>query len=52
MTREEAIKNREECLKYLEGLGCKATPECVEAVRWSIKALKAYQSDEIEKGGG
>lgn len=42
MTREEAIKNREECLKYLEGIGEKASFECVEAVKWSIKALRAY----------
>lgn len=42
MTIEEAIKNREECLKYLEGLGAMATPENVEAVRWSLKALRAY----------
>lgn len=42
MNREEAIKNREECLKYLEGIGAKASFECVEAVKWSIKALRAY----------
>ena len=43
MTREEAIQNREDCLKYLEGIGRKASPECVEAVRWSVKALKALR---------
>lgn len=41
MTLEEAIKNREDFLKYLEGIGQKAIPDCVEAVRWSVKALKA-----------
>lgn len=40
MTREEAIQNREDCLKYLEGIGREASPECIEAVRWSVKALK------------
>lgn len=43
MTLEEAIANREDCLKYLEGCGPMATPECVEAVRWSVKALKALR---------
>lgn len=43
MTREEAIKNREDCLKYLEGIGKKASPGCVEAMRWSVKALKALR---------
>lgn len=43
MTLEEAIKNREDCLKYLEGIGRKASPDCVEAVRWSVKALKALR---------
>lgn len=43
MTREEAIQNREDCLKYLEGIGRKASPECIEAVRWSVKALKALR---------
>lgn len=43
MTLEEAIKNREECLRYLEDIGAKATPNCVEAVRWSVKALKALR---------
>lgn len=42
MTIEDAIKNRERCLEYLEGLGPMATPENVEAVRWSLKALRAY----------
>lgn len=43
MTLEEAIKNREDCMKYLEGLGQKASPDCLEAVRWSVKALKALR---------
>ena len=43
MTLEEAIKNREECLRYLEDIGAKATPSCVEAVRWSVKALQAFR---------
>lgn len=44
MTIEEAIKNREKCLNYLEGLGALATPESVEAVRWSVKTLREYQA--------
>ena len=43
MTIDEAIKNREDCLKYLEEIGPKASPDCVEAVRWSVKALKALR---------
>lgn len=43
MTIDEAIKNREDCLKYLENIGRRANPECVEAVRWSVKALKAMR---------
>nr|DAP75508.1 MAG TPA: recombination protein [Caudoviricetes sp.] len=43
MTIDEAIKNREDCLKYLEGVGPKASPDCIAAVRWSIKALKALR---------
>lgn len=53
MTLEEAIKNREDCLKYLEGIGRKASPECMEAVRWSVKALKAIHPvsrERVEKG--
>ena len=49
MTREEAIQNREDCLKYLEGIGRKASPECVEAVRWSVKALKALRPVSRER---
>ena len=52
MTREEAIKNREDCMKYLEGLGQKASPGCLEAVRWSVKALKALRPvsrEQVEK---
>lgn len=56
MTREEAIANREDCLKYLEGCGPMATPECVEAVRWSVNALKAlrpvsrWQVEQVWRG--
>ena len=53
MTLEEAIKNREDCLKYLEGLGPKASPDCLEAVRWSVKSLKALRPvsrEQVEKG--
>jgi hypothetical protein len=42
MTIEEAIKNREECLEYLESIKGRANPECIEAVRWSLKALRTY----------
>lgn len=55
MTLEEAIKNREECLRYLEDIGAKATPSCVEAVRWSVKALKALRPitrEQVEKMRG
>ena len=44
MTREEAIKNLEKCLEYLEGIGLRATRENVEAVRMSIEALRAQQT--------
>ena len=43
MRIDEAIKNREDCLKYLEGIGPKASPDGLEAVRWSVKALKALR---------
>ena len=43
MTIDEAIKNREDCLKYLEEIGSKASPDCLEAVRWSVQALKALR---------
>ena len=52
MNLEEAIKNREDCLKYLERIGQKAIPDCVEAVRWSAKALKALRPvsrEQVEK---
>ena len=52
MTIDEAIKNREDCLKYLEEIGPKASPDCVEAVRWSAKALKALRPvsrEQVEK---
>ena len=40
MTIEEAIKNRENCLEYLEKSGPLATKENVEAVRLSLVALR------------
>ena len=49
MTIDEAIKNREDCLKYLEGRGEGASPDCVEAVRWSVKALKALRPVSRER---
>ena len=52
MTIDEAVKNREDCLKYLEEIGPKASPDCVEAVRWSVKALKALRPvsrEQVEK---
>ena len=52
MILEEAIKNREDCLKYLEECGPKASPDCVEAVRWSVKALIALRPvsrEQVEK---
>lgn len=52
MELAEAIKNREECLEYLEGIGQKASLDCVEAVRWSVKALKALRPvsrEQVEK---
>ncbi len=52
MTLEEAIKNREEFLRYLEDIRAKVTPSCVEAVRWSVKALKALcpiTREQVEK---
>ena len=55
MTIDEAIKNREDCLKYLEGIGPKASPDCLEAVRWSVKALKALRPvsrEQVEKMRG
>lgn len=53
MTLEEAIKNREEFLRYLEDIGAKAPPSCVEAVRWSVKALKALRPitrEQVRRG--
>ena len=55
MTIDEAIKNRENCLQYLEGIGQKASPDCVEAVRWSVKALKALRPvsrEQVERMRG
>lgn len=49
MTIDEAIQNREECLKYLEGLGQKASQQNVEAVHWSVRALKALRPVSREK---
>ena len=49
MTIDEAVKNREDCLKYLEGRGEGASPDCVEAVRWSVKALKALRPVSRER---
>ena len=46
MTIEEAIKNRERCLEYLEGCGPQASAENVEAVRLSLAALRAQQEAE------
>lgn len=40
MTIEEAIKNREHCLEYLERCAVGTNPECVEAVRLSLVALR------------
>ena len=49
MNLEEAIKNREDCLKYLEEIGPKASHDCLEAVRWSAKALKALRPVSRER---
>ena len=49
MTIDEAIKNREDCLKYLEEIGPKASHDCLEAVRWSVKALKALRPVSRER---
>ena len=51
MTIDEAIQNREDCLKYLEGIGKKASPGCVEAMRWSVKALKGPPPRQPGAGG-
>lgn len=55
MTIDEAIQNREDCLKYLEGIGKKTSPGCVEAMRWSVKALKALRPvsrEQVERMRG
>ena len=52
MTLEEAIANREDFLKYLEENETITTPELVEAVRWSVKALKDIRPvsrEQVEK---
>lgn len=41
MTLEDAIKNREDCLKYLEGLGQKASPQ---------KVLKTVEAMAVRRG--
>ena len=46
MTIEEAIKNRERCLEYLEGSPAGAVcEESLEAVRLSLEALRHTQLD-------
>lgn len=40
MTTLEALQNRERCLAYLEGCKARANPECLEAVRLSVVALR------------
>ena len=40
MTIQQAIENRERCLKYLEGCAVGTNPESVEAVRLSLEALR------------
>ena len=47
MTLEEAIKNREKCLRSLEALEQKSNPQNEEAVRWSVKALKFMQRSTL-----
>lgn len=49
MTIEEAIKNRENCLEYLEKCGPLATKENVEAVRLSLEALREKAEREKYK---
>lgn len=52
MNLEDAIKKREDCLKYLEGIGQMASLDSLEAVRWSVKALKALRPvsrEQVEK---
>lgn len=39
MTIQQAIENRERCLKYLEGCAVGTNPDSVEAVRLSLEAL-------------
>ena len=40
MTTKEALENRERCLAYLEGCKARVNPECLEAVRLSVIALR------------
>lgn len=52
MNLEDAIKKRKDCLKYLEGIGQMASLDSLEAVRWSVKALKALRPvsrEQVEK---
>lgn len=49
MTLAEAIKNRESCLKYLEGNLARAIPENVEAVRMSLVALREQEARDADK---
>ena len=51
MTLDEAIKNREDCLKYLEGIENGVRTDCLEAVRWSVKALRELKKREEESNG-
>lgn len=52
MTREEAIENRERCLKYLEGCGARANPKSVEAVRMSLDALREQERRSTQVSDG
>lgn len=49
MTIEEAIKNRERCLRYLEGCAVGTDKEGVEAVRLSLAALREKAERENPK---
>lgn len=49
MTIQQAIENRERCLKYLEGCAVGTNPESVEAVRLSLEALREKAEREDSK---
>ncbi len=49
MTIQQAIENRERCLKYLEGCAVGTNPESVEAVRLSLEALREKAEREDPK---